>query len=316
MTDATASDAPTEARASTRCWVCGSTDTRPWRAGLRADELSSDDLCITDTRYGTTLSLDRCGDCGFRFASSPSLDQLGALYENLEDPAYEGSQEGRRLQMRSLVGRARQAVPTAVTALDVGAASGLLVAEANRAGLAAVGIEPSRSLARLAQEQNGADVVCGVLPHPQFERRHFDVVFLVDVIEHVVDPLTLLRCCMDRMAEGGSLVLVTPDMSGLAAGLLGSRCWHYRLAHVGYFDRRSLEAAFERVGLEAIGWHRPVWFFPLEYLAARLEVYLPIAWLNRLALRIPPLEWLYRRVVRLRIPDSYVVVAKRAEPSE
>ena len=297
---------------SARCWVCGSKSTRPWRAGRVAAQLTSDDLRITDARYGTTLALDRCDDCGFRFADAAQAEQLAALYEGLTDPGYEGSQDGRRLQMRDLVALARKARPRAETALDVGAASGLLVAEAKHVGLDAIGIEPSRSLVQLARCRNEVDVLRGVLPHPNLEGRRFDLVFLVDVIEHVVDPIGLLQHCVDRLTAGGVLLIVTPDMSSLSAKLLGSRCWHYRLAHVGYFDRHSLEVALSSVGLRALEWSRPLWFFPVAYLAARLEAYVPVAWFNRFAQRVPPLRWLYKRVVRLRIPDSHVVLARRA----
>lgn len=302
-------DVPAPVPASGRCWVCGSTNTRPWRSGSSTAELSSDDLRITDTRYGKILSLDRCGECGFCFADAAEAEQLAALYEGLTDPGYEGSQQGRHSQMRTLVELALAARPAAKTVLDVGAASGLLVAEAQSAGLRAIGIEPSRSLAALARERNDADVLCGVLPNPELEGRRFDIVFLVDVIEHVVDPVGLLRQCIEHLTDDGLLLLVTPDMSSLSAKLLGSRCWHYRLAHVGYFDRRSLEAAFARVGLRAFEWHRPVWYFPVAYLATRLEAYLPVAWFNRLAQRFGPLRWLYGQTLRLRISDSHVVLA-------
>jgi SAM-dependent methyltransferase len=304
-------ETPAPLSAATQCWACGSTDTQPWRSGSSAAELSSDDLRITDSRYGRTLSLDRCSECGFCFADTAEAEQLAALYERLTDPGYEGSQQGRRSQMRTLVELALAARPSARTVLDVGAASGLLVAEAQSAGLRAIGIEPSQSLAALARDRNDADVLCGVLPSPELEGRRFDVVFLVDVIEHVVDPVGLLRHCVEHLAEGGLLMVVTPDMSSLSARLLGSRCWHYRLAHVGYFDKRSLEAAFSRAGLRALEWQRPVWYFSLAYLATRLEAYLPVAWFNRLAQRFGPMRWLYGRTVRLRISDSHVVLAER-----
>ena len=63
---------------------------------------------------------------------------------------------------------------------------------------------------------------------------------LVDVIEHVADPLALLRGARDYVAPGGLVLLVTPDVDSVAARLFGKRWWHLRLAHVGYFNRRSL----------------------------------------------------------------------------
>lgn len=295
----------------TRCWVCDSQNTHAWRKGRGTELLQSDDLRISDPRYGTTLNLHRCRDCGFRFAEAARAEQLASLYEGLTDPEYEGSQLGRRRQMRSLVSLALEAHPGAKTALDVGAASGLLVSEAERAGMQAVGVEPSRSLAELARREQGVAVHQGVLPHPELEGRRFDVVFLVDVIEHVVDPIDLLDRCVSQLADDGVLLLVTPDMASLSAKLLQRRCWHYRLAHVGYFERPSLELALSAAGLRAFAWQRPEWFFPLGYLATRLEAYLPVAGLNRLAQRVAPLRSLYTKMIRLRIPDSHVVLARR-----
>ena len=300
-----------QAATGPRCWVCESTDTRAWRDGEAIEGLRPEDLRITDSRYGLTLSLSRCARCGFRFADRAEVARLDALYAELTDPGYEGSQEARRLQMRHLVELARSLHPDARTALDVGAASGLLVAETARAGLDAIGVEPSRSLVEVARAQHGVRVLQGVLPHPELEARSFDVVFLVDVIEHVADPVGLLGLCADRLAHGGVLLVVTPDFSSVAARVLGTRCWHYRLAHVGCFDRRSLERALERAGLRAERWERARWFFPVHYLAQRMESYLPVAWLNRLAARVAPLRWLYARVIPLNLRDSHVVAVRR-----
>ena len=165
----------------------------------------------------------------------------------------------------------------------------MLVAEAQREGLDAVGVEPSRSLAERAREEHGVQVFEGVLPHPELEGRRFDLVFLIDVIEHVADPVGLLLACTGALTDRGVLLLVTPDARSLGARLLRSRWWHYRLAHVGYFDRRSLARAFDRVGLEPEDWVRARWFFEVRYLASRVNSYLPVAGLNRLAERIPPL---------------------------
>src|SRR5262245_8728711 len=176
-----------------RCRLCGSESLRPWKGERVREQLVPDDLRISDARYGLTLPLVRCEGCGFRFANSDELERLDALYAELEDPGYEFSQEGRALQMRWLVRIARQANPQARTALDVGAASGLLVGEARRNGLDATGIEPCRSLVEVARVQHGLELLHGVLPRPELAGRRFDLVFVVDVIEHVADPISLLE---------------------------------------------------------------------------------------------------------------------------
>ncbi len=137
------------------------------------------------------------------------------------------------------------------------------------------------------------------------------MVTLIDVIEHVADPLDLLRQIEPALAPGGVLVVVTPDVSSLAARVFRKRWWHFRLAHVGFFNRRSFERAAASAGLAPTRWLRARWFFPVRYLAQRMEEYLPVGWLNRLAGRFAPLRWCYDRVVPLNLHDSYVVFLRR-----
>jgi hypothetical protein len=94
--------------------------------------------------------------------------------------------------------------------------------------------------------------------------------------------------------------------------VLGHRWWHFRLAHVGYFSRDTLRSAGQHAGLAAERSFRTRWFFPVSYLAERLEHYLPIAWWNRLAQRSRALRWLYGRVVPLNLLDSWVMLFEHA----
>jgi 2-polyprenyl-3-methyl-5-hydroxy-6-metoxy-1,4-benzoquinol methylase len=288
----------------------------PWRERGLSRRLRPEDLQVTDHRYGVTLALVRCRACGFIFADDEEIEELTLLYEQLSDPEYEASAEARRLQMRWLLRTVRRVHPGVRTLLDIGAATGLLVEEAQAQGLEAVGVEPGVRFVEAALRQRGIQLVHGVFPHPSLAGRRFDLVFLVDVIEHVAEPVDLLRHCAGALAPRGLVVVVTPDVASLAARLLGRRWWHYRLAHVGYFDRQSLTRAAAAVGLRHLRWFSARWFFPVHYLAKRAAEYLPVAGLNRLAARVPPLAWLYHQVIPLSLHDSFVVLLAGPAPGD
>ncbi len=298
---------------TTRCWVCDAPGARAWRSRRLDRPLEPEDLRITDQRYGLTLALRRCDACGFVFADAAELERLTSLYEGLVDPGYEESQEPRRLQMRCLLDAALRARPHARSLLDVGAAAGLLVAEARARGLDALGVEPSRALCDVARARHGIDLLPGVLPHPVLDGRRFDLVFLIDVLEHVANPVDLLRECARRLAPAGVLVLVTPDAGSVAARLLRHRWWHFRLAHVGYFDHRSLARAVERAGLVTIAVRRARWYFGVEYLVTRLGQYLPLGRLTSLARRSAVGRALLRRTIPLDLRDSFLVLLRQAD---
>ena len=212
--------------------------------------------------------------------------------------------------MRWLLSKARKVNPAAKSLLDVGAGAGLLVAEAKRLGFDAFGVEPSHSLVALARRLYHVDLAQGVFPHPSLAGRKFDLIFLVDIIEHISNPVELLRHCAEALAPGGIVILVTPNIRSLVARVLGQRWWHLRLAHVGYFSHPSLANAAAQAELTAVEQFSAKWFFRVSYLAERLESYLPVSGLNRISSKLRPLQWIYDRVIPLNLHDSLVLVLK------
>ncbi len=283
------------------CWVCGSNELTFARASTIVGPLSGASFAVTDSNYGVTGELHRCSRCGF--VQGSRLDEVLQFYEDLEDPSYEAGRLERRLQFAKLMDLVQRYQPTG-RLLDVGAASGILVEVAQARGYAAVGVEPSQWLQARARER-GLPVLLGSFPHPDITGT-FDVVTLVDVIEHVSDPVALLRAAGAALSANGVGVVTTPDVGSLAARVLGRKWWHYRVAHIGYFDRRSLGFALERAGLRPVAWRRPSWFFRLSYILERVNRYTP----KYVELSCPRL--LSTTVVPLNLLDSLLVVFARA----
>ena len=172
--------------------------------------------------------------------------------------------------------------------------------EALRLGYDAQGVEPSRYLQECAEARE-IPVLLGVLPHESVGGP-FDIATLIDVIEHVSDPVGLLTEIRKLLAPNGVCIIVTPDVSSIAAKLLGRRWWHYRIAHIGFFCRTTLELAVANAGLRVIDTHRVGWHLPVGYVLARLETYLGlIRWV-----RFP--TTLQKWVIPLNLQDSILAV--------
>jgi 2-polyprenyl-3-methyl-5-hydroxy-6-metoxy-1,4-benzoquinol methylase len=297
----TAAELRSAARSEERtCWVCGQARLRLVKPANYVGALDSQAFAITDANYGVTAAIYRCQDCGF--LQCADLQEVTGFYEGVEDETYEAGRAQRDRQLRQVLERVRPYRPEG-RLLDIGAGSGILVSAAQELGYRATGIEPSRWLQRKAVER-ALPVYAGTFPHPECAGP-FDVVTLVDVIEHVTRPVDLLRAVGGALAPGGVAVVVTPDVRSLAARLLGWRWWHYRVAHVGYFDKGTLALAARRAGLELVGLHRAGWFFSGDYLWQR-------AWkLARLGAPAAP-GFLKRMTVPLDLRDSFLAVLRAA----
>jgi 2-polyprenyl-3-methyl-5-hydroxy-6-metoxy-1,4-benzoquinol methylase len=244
-------------------------------------EICNGDLRISDSHYGRTARIVECEACGFRFADPLPSSELVRLYAELEDPDYSAGSEGRIRPFRRILRRCLRMAPGARTVLDVGAGIGLLCRAARELGLEATGVEPSSWAVKMASALEGVEVLQGSYPHPALQGRRFDILTLIDVIEHVTDPLGLLRNLAAALNPGGILVVTTPDASSLAARLLGRRWWHYRVAHVCYFNRQTMRSALQNTRLSLERQERYTWHFSVGYVAERLERYLPVGPLRR-----------------------------------
>lgn len=291
---------PMVKKADTSCWVCGSSNTGLKLQGVSPQDLTPENFAITDADYGTTLSLYECGDCGFRFC--PDAPDVTDYYRALQDVEYEHTRPQRALQAQRLLRLIRRYKPSGVL-LDVGAGSGILVEQAAGLGYRAYGVEPSTWLVAQAHT-HGAAVSEGLFPDACADT-WYDIITLVDVLEHVNQPLQMLKDVVQHLAPEGIAIIVTPDVASLAARYLGKRWWHYRIAHIGYFSRQTLPLALNAAGLEPVAWHRPSWVFPLDYLLLRLGRYVPLAG------KLASLRRLSSVVIPLNLLDSWMVVVKK-----
>jgi SAM-dependent methyltransferase len=284
-------------RADLRCWICGGDHFELEREANFSGELEPNSFAITDAHYGATGELWRCSGCGF--LQCGDIEEVVGYYEDLEDREYDEGREERSLQMRKLLERIRRIRPNG-SLLDVGAGSGMLIEQAREMGYDAVGIEPSRWLQRVACDR-GLSVVQGTLPHPEVSGP-FDIVTVIDVIEHVSGPVELLEEVRRVLHPDGLIAIVTPDLGSMAARLMGWKWWHFRVAHIGYFDRKTLTLAIERAGFSTCELIRPSWYFRADYLWKRLNSYLPKA------LALPEFRFLRRFTIPLNLGDSFLAL--------
>ncbi len=280
------------------CRICSSSTKLKWPSSLEG-ELSSNSFAITDAHYGQTSAVYGCSTCGFMQCND--LSDVLSFYETLQDQAYEQGRKERYQQSRALIDYLQKFQKTG-SLLDVGAGSGILVEAAAKAGYEATGIEPSRWLQEEAEKLN-LSVKKGVLSDLPDEQR-FEIITLIDVIEHVVDPLGLLTDIRQRLHNRGLCMVATPDCRSFFARLLGRRWWHYRVAHIGYFDPKTLTLACEKAGFEIIAQKRPGWFFTMDYLWVRVMQYLP-KWI-----RFGPFNWMKRITLPINLRDSLLVVLR------
>jgi 2-polyprenyl-3-methyl-5-hydroxy-6-metoxy-1,4-benzoquinol methylase len=124
--------------------------------------------------------------------------------------------------------------------LDVGCSCGVFLARMRDLGWEVTGIEPDPIAAARARER-GLSVVDGDLRDASFPAQSFDAVTVNHVIEHVLNPVDLLRECWRILAPRGRLVVITPNVESLARRMWGASWYHLDPPrHLFLFSHRTL----------------------------------------------------------------------------
>lgn len=62
-----------------RCWICAAASLKPFKPSNIKGKVTSDSFAITDSTYGVTSALERCGACGF--IQSADMTRLDADFD-------------------------------------------------------------------------------------------------------------------------------------------------------------------------------------------------------------------------------------------
>jgi SAM-dependent methyltransferase len=126
-------------------------------------------------------------------------------------------------------------VPPGGTVLDLGCATGELVASLAAAGLTAVGCDISPAMLRSAADRHAAAGWVRLEPHWRrlpFADAGFDVVTAASVLEYTADPRLVLAECARVLRPGGVLLCTVPStghpvrwLEGLARRFLPLLPW-------------------------------------------------------------------------------------------
>jgi 2-polyprenyl-3-methyl-5-hydroxy-6-metoxy-1,4-benzoquinol methylase len=230
------------------------------------------------------FALYHCATCGLGLLDISGTDDDGfdeywdAINQRVyADPAVIGELSAKYERYFRLL---RSAVPNK-RFLDVGSGAGISIGTAARLGFEAIGVEPSANAVALSRRQYQVPVVHGLLRADDDLPRDFGMLALWDVIEHVADPETLLRICHQHMADGGVLLLETPDEGTLlraiirvvgAMAVLGfdpRRNIYYR-AHRYYFTRQAMTRLLQRCGFGSVRFFAERTMYEKEQLKKRM----------------------------------------------
>lgn len=226
----------------------------------------------------------RCSECGtLVLQTGPSDGQLKVQNDDTDfyGKRYWLEHQSEKFKYPSIFERARQDIvernlhwfqalqkyklPPAKT-LELGCSHGSFVAILRQAGYDASGMEMSPWVVELAKETFDVPMIVGPLEAIDLPACTFDVVALMDVLEHLPDPVATMRRAIELLKPDGILLIQTPEfreeMDYETLVSTNSPFLEQLKAdeHLYLFTRNSVTRLFQELGAQHLQFEPPIFY--------------------------------------------------------
>ncbi len=216
---------------------------------------------LYDDRYGYPgiFKLLKCTSCDHKFLDHQfTPNELVDLYTNfyprssmkVEDYEELKFEYGFKSWFNGEKGSAYTYVPKNVRVLDIGCGFGQSLGYHKKRGCEVFGVEADDNIRRVA-DKFGFNVKVGLFDSSDYEPNYLDYITMDQVIEHVPNPIDVLKGIKSILKPNGICVLSTPNSNGWGAKVFGKRWinWHTPY-HLHHFSIKSINNIAKDVGFE------------------------------------------------------------------
>ena len=219
-----------------------------------------------DFEYNSCINIwqyVRCGNCGHHYLRErPDTTALTVVYPpnygNYSNSAKPGLafhlkalMEGRTL--RQLCGGSKD-----MAVFDIGCGDGRLldIAKAACPGITELGGCEISGFAAENARKKGYHVEVGGFESIPLAANSWDLIFLIQVLEHLADPRGALEKIRLMLRSGGRVLIETPSTDCLDFRLFKRRYWggYHFPRHFNLFVREHVEEMLQTAGLEPISY--------------------------------------------------------------
>ena len=197
-------------------------------------------------------------------APGPSDSELKATYNDFEqcypsqDILMEESDFAMFARDRFSFATAGRDLSQPKKILEVGSSYGLFLRHFLKTSWEIHGVEPSVLQGKFCRHEFGIEnIQTCMLAEADLEPGFFDIACSFHVIEHLKNPLAMLRKIRSLLKPNGRLFLATPNLARLDASIT-QYYFLYHALHLMLFTPGTINTALRACGFEVVRWHQEV----------------------------------------------------------
>jgi 2-polyprenyl-3-methyl-5-hydroxy-6-metoxy-1,4-benzoquinol methylase len=244
---------------------------KTWSTPVRDEKSAAVPCCCCGSlSFKTALNCEgftfvRCKKCGLvQRNPQPLKEEITARYSRTfgkDYLSYEIENENNFLKLQQLalldagfykLEKSLRANNDNFSLLDIGCATGALLASLRETGWRVTGVEISPS-AEYGRNVRKLDIRNLTLEENKFPNESFDVVLASHLIEHLNDPRSFLSEINRILKGNGYVFITTPNISGFQARLFGGWWRSAIFDHLYLFSVNTLKKMFKNAGFHVEG---------------------------------------------------------------
>jgi 2-polyprenyl-3-methyl-5-hydroxy-6-metoxy-1,4-benzoquinol methylase len=252
------------------CVLCGDHRQQVVYGATASGDVPVEEFRCTTSALAQHDDIVQCKRCG-HVSALPTLsgEEIIEGYENVVDEEYFVEESGRRELFGWMIEQLNGYPVRGKRLLEIGSNVGIFLDVAREGGWDVRGIEPSKWAVEQGRERFGVDIRQGTIEELHEDARSVDAIVMLDVLEHVADPLAALRTLRPMLDDEGVLVLSTVNLSGPHARARKEHWPWFIRSHLHYFSEQTLSGFLQRSGYEMVEWAIAPRAFHVSYIARR-----------------------------------------------
>lgn len=197
-------------------------------------------------RFKKHFKIVKCRNCGLVYVNpQPTEEELRKYYNSFYRVPLKTNEKLVLKKARELINEIKRTKKTG-SLLEIGCSYGFLLQYFKRREWYVKGIEISQEASDYARSRFGIDVFTGTLR--EYKRRErFDLIVMLDVLEHLSNPAEELSLVNKYLKKDGLLVLTTPNIDSLDSWI-SKDSWEWMIPpeHLFYFSSETISSLLHK----------------------------------------------------------------------
>jgi len=238
------------------------------RYAVTASGPDYDNHCCGDQIF----HLVQCDNCGIHYLNPrPTVDTLPIIYSAEEYYSFSVEEDLSSIILKARETRDRQKItqamsilgksPDQIKVLDIGTGDGQMLRTFKAMGVPPenlYGMELDQAVVDILNKK-GYQGILGRIEDSDLPDASFDVVAMIQVIEHVADPKDVMRTLHRILKPGGVFIIETPNMDAWDRRFFRHKLWggYHFPRHWTLFNRKTITRMLNEVGFDVAHYSTP-----------------------------------------------------------